>query len=183
MTEEVRLTRKQKLFVDYYLQSFNATDAARRAGYSEKTAYAMGWENLRKPEIKKEVDARLEEVHMSADEALKRLADMARGDIGEFANSFGGVDWVEAKQKGLTKLVKKWKVRTVTVQGKGEEADKEIVTEEIELHDPQAALDKILRVAGRYRDNLDVTSGGQPIELIVKYATNDKLADAPPEAK
>lgn len=167
MTEEKKeLTRKQRLFVDYYLQSFNATDAARKAGYSEKTAYSIGWELLRKPEIKDEIATRLEEVHMSADEALKRLADMARGDLGEFTNGFGGVDWVEAKERGMTKLVKKWKVRTVTIQGKKDDPDKEITTEEIELHDPQAALDKILRVAGRYKDNLAIGGiSGEPLTI------------------
>ena len=45
------LTPKQRKFCEYYLQSGNATDAARKAGYSEKTAYASGYENLRKPQI------------------------------------------------------------------------------------------------------------------------------------
>lgn len=42
---------KQKRFCDEYLIDLNATQAAIRAGYSEKTAYSIGWENLRKPEI------------------------------------------------------------------------------------------------------------------------------------
>ena len=45
------LTNKQQKFVNEYLIDYNATQAALRAGYSPKTAYAMGWENLRKPEI------------------------------------------------------------------------------------------------------------------------------------
>ena len=78
------LTKKQRVFIDEYLKCFNATEAARRAGYSDATAYAIGWENLRKPEIKAEIDARLDEVHMSANEALKLTADLARIDIGVF---------------------------------------------------------------------------------------------------
>lgn len=42
------LTEKQARFVAEYLVDLNATEAARRAGYSEKTAYAIGFENLRK---------------------------------------------------------------------------------------------------------------------------------------
>lgn len=45
------LTPKQKAFADYYIELGNATEAARRAGYSEKTARAMGAENLTKPNI------------------------------------------------------------------------------------------------------------------------------------
>ena len=44
---------RQQKFCDYYLQSCNATDAAKKAGYSERTAYSIGEENLKKPEIKK----------------------------------------------------------------------------------------------------------------------------------
>lgn len=45
------LTPKQALFVKEYLVDLNATQAAIRAGYSEKTAYSIGEENLRKPDI------------------------------------------------------------------------------------------------------------------------------------
>lgn len=45
------LTTKQQRFVEEYVVDFNATQAARRAGYSEKTAYIIGHENLNKPKI------------------------------------------------------------------------------------------------------------------------------------
>ena len=47
------MTLKQIKFCDYYLQSGNATEAAKKAGYSEETAYSIGNENLKKPEIQK----------------------------------------------------------------------------------------------------------------------------------
>jgi phage terminase small subunit len=46
------LTLKQQRFVEEYPLDFNATQAAIRAGYSRKTAYAIGSENLSKPEVK-----------------------------------------------------------------------------------------------------------------------------------
>ena len=60
------LTAKQEAFVNEYLISRNATRAAIAAGYSEKTAYAIGWENLRKPEIAKVISQRVTESAMSA---------------------------------------------------------------------------------------------------------------------
>ncbi len=45
------LTPKQQLFVAEYLVDLNATQAAVRAGYSAKTAYSVGHENLKKPEV------------------------------------------------------------------------------------------------------------------------------------
>ena len=46
------LTEKQKRFCEHYASDPCATRAAKRAGYSPKTAYAIGQENLKKPEIK-----------------------------------------------------------------------------------------------------------------------------------
>lgn len=82
--EEIKLTNKQRVFIDEYVKCFNASEAARRAGYSEKTAGSIGSENLKKPEIQEAIQERLAEVHMSADEALKLTADIARTDIGVF---------------------------------------------------------------------------------------------------
>ena len=45
------MTPKQQRFVEEYLVDHNATQAAIRAGYSPKTAYSIGHENLKKPEI------------------------------------------------------------------------------------------------------------------------------------
>lgn len=52
------LNSKQLRFVDEYCISFSAADAARKAGYSVKTAYAIGAENLRKPQIMTAIEAR-----------------------------------------------------------------------------------------------------------------------------
>lgn len=166
MTDETKpLTNKQKLFIDYYLQCWNAAEAARRAGYSERSAYSQGWENLRKPEIQSAISARLDEAHMSADEALAILASHARGDIGEFLDisSVGfSLDLEEAQKKGITKLIKKIEQKVITINGKQE--DKEIITTKIELHDPQAAARDVLKIHGRYKENVDVTSGGEPLK-------------------
>lgn len=54
-----KLTKKQQLFIDEYLIDLNATQAAIRAGYSPESAYSIGEENLKKPEIKSEIDKAL----------------------------------------------------------------------------------------------------------------------------
>jgi len=56
-------TLKQKLFVENYIHNgFNATQAALKAGYSKKTAYSIGNENLNKPEVKKLLKKRIEAI-------------------------------------------------------------------------------------------------------------------------
>ena len=53
------MTAKQKRFCDEYLIDLNATQAAIRAGYSEKTAYSIGEQNLRKLELKNYIEERM----------------------------------------------------------------------------------------------------------------------------
>jgi phage terminase small subunit len=88
------LTHKQRLFVEEYLRTWNATQAAIAAGYSEKTAYSIGSENLKKPEIAAEIQARIEEKTASADEVLVRLAEQLRLDLSPFVVYHEGTgDW------------------------------------------------------------------------------------------
>lgn len=52
----MKLTDKQLLFIQEYMIDLNATQAAIRSGYSEKTAQRIGSENLSKPLIKAEIE-------------------------------------------------------------------------------------------------------------------------------
>lgn len=63
------LNERQKAFADYYIQTGNATESAIKAGYSEKTAYSIGNENLKKPEISAYICERM------AEQGEKRVAD------------------------------------------------------------------------------------------------------------
>ena len=80
----IALTAKQKRFCDEYLVDLNATQAAIRAGYSSRTAYSIGIENLRKPELKNYIDKRMaeKESQLIADqnEVLKYLTSVLRGE-------------------------------------------------------------------------------------------------------
>lgn len=78
------LTKKQKDFADYYLQTGNQTEAAKLAGYSKKTAYSIGNENLNKPEIKAYISERLAEIESRSiadiKEVLKFYTKVMRGE-------------------------------------------------------------------------------------------------------
>lgn len=165
------LTNKQRVFIDEYLRDFNATQAAIRAGYSEKTARAIGHENLTKPDIATEIQQRLDEKRVSADEALQLLSDMARGDLGEFMDvSQMGFQLKLLDEDGSrknTRVIRKIKQKTTTFIAKKEsDEDREVHEVELELYDAQAAIDKILRVAGKYQNNVDITSGGEVIKVV-----------------
>lgn len=111
-----KLTNKQQIFVDEYLKSWNATDAARKAGYkgNDKTLSVVGSENLAKPNIaaiiESRLDASLKDSKITADETLQGLSDMATSDISDFVRVSGGlpiVDFEKAEKAGKLHLIKK----------------------------------------------------------------------------
>ena len=82
------LTNKQQRFVEEYSVDSNATQAAIRAGYSQKTAAAIGEENLRKPDIATALRAIRKEVaeslHLTAQHVLEGLyREATAGNTGE----------------------------------------------------------------------------------------------------
>ena len=81
---EKKLTAKQQRFCDEYLIDLNATQAAIRAGYSQKTAYSIGNENLKKPEISTYIEKRMAEKEAEliadSDEVMKYLTSVLRGN-------------------------------------------------------------------------------------------------------
>lgn len=77
------LTPKQERFVNAYISTLNATEAARMAGYKgdENTLSSVGWENLRKPEIEDRIAELTDDYSAGAREVLIRLSKIARGNI------------------------------------------------------------------------------------------------------
>ena len=79
-----KLTVKEQKFCDNYLQNGNATESAKVAGYSVKTAGVIGFELLRKPKIRKYIDEQREKLHSEsiakADEILRFWSEVLRCD-------------------------------------------------------------------------------------------------------
>ena len=125
-----KLTDKQQRFVEEYLVDLNATQAAIRADYSEKTAYSIGQENLKKPEIQtaiqKELQKRTERTHVDQDYVINGLVkihercmsaepvlDHAGEETGEYRFNAAGAN------KALELLGKNLKMFTEKVEHSG----------------------------------------------------------------
>ena len=76
------LTPKQAMFVQEYLADLNATQAAIRAGYSEKTAYCIGDENLKKPDIAKAIQQAMDErgkrLEITQDTVMRNIEELRK---------------------------------------------------------------------------------------------------------
>ena len=81
----MKLTPKQKAFADEYLICGNITEAAKKAGYSEKTAAVIGNENLKKPNVLEYIAERQKQIEDSriADvkEVMQFYSAVMRGEV------------------------------------------------------------------------------------------------------
>lgn len=102
-----KLTEKQERFIDYYIETGNATEAAKKAGYSEKTAKQIGSENLTKLDffikerLKELEDARI----AKAEEVLKHLTAAMRGEIEEEVVVVEGIGEGESRARIVKKQI------------------------------------------------------------------------------
>jgi phage terminase small subunit len=103
-TNQPKLSAKQLRFVEEYLRDFNATAAAKRAGYSEKTAAVIGHENLRKPNISKHISEKVALLAMNSEEAIIRISDFARSSLNEYF-TFRQLPYTPKVEKQLAELI------------------------------------------------------------------------------
>ena len=76
-----KLTEKQKRFIDYYVETANATESAKKAGYSFKTAKNIGAENLTK--LNYFIQERLQQLgdnRIASQEEVLYLTKVMRGE-------------------------------------------------------------------------------------------------------
>lgn len=121
MAKKRRLTEKQKRFIDYYVILGNATEAAKKAGYSKNSAKQIGNENLTKLDYF--IQKRLEELEdkriAKADEVLKHLTSMMRGEIDEEVVVTENTGDYESKARIIKKQVSaKERIKAAELLGK-----------------------------------------------------------------
>ena len=157
------LTAKQKRFCDEYLIDLNATQAAIRAGYSEKTAYRTGADNLRKPQIEEYIAKRQTELSRSTEitqeRVIKELALIAFSNNADYAHVVEKKMQVEAGGALVDLLDKDGKpVMYRTVEP--------VLTEELTEEQKRA-----LAVIKKGRDGLEVKSCDKvkALELLGKH--------------
>lgn len=177
ITNETRLTGKQKRFADFYVGecSLNATRSAEKAGYrgSYGTLSQIGSENLRKPDIRKYIDDRLSKITATPSEILATLTRHMKGSLSDVLDEAGDFDLQDAKDRGVDGLIKKLKVTK-----KYDPVSKETETSyEYQIHDPQAAAVHLGKVHKLFADRVELTGkdGAElmPRQFIVEVVKND----------
>jgi phage terminase small subunit len=146
-----KLTEKQKIFCREYIVDWNATQAAIKAGYSEKTSGAIGWENLRKPEIQAYIE------HIQKD--LEKIAGISRLKVIQEHQklAFSSIahlhdTWMTRKEFEKLTTEQKDSISEISTQLKttrnedGSLSENEYV--KVKLFDKQKSLDSISKMLG-----------------------------------
>lgn len=151
------LSNKERLFIAYYLQTMDASNAVAMAGYgvtSIDSRKNLGYKMLKKPRIKIVVDAFLLDAFMGAAEAKIRMSEQARSTIEDFVTiaDDGSFKWnlKQAQERGKLWLVKKLKTKERWNK------DERIVDTELELYDSQSALVHIGRLHNLFTERVEL---------------------------
>ncbi len=114
-----KLTPKQRAFADYYIETGNATEAARRAGYKGKNINRIASENLSKLDIKQYIDERLSKIEdariAKGEEVLQYLTRVMRG---EEKDQFGLDASLQDRTKAAELLGKRYRLFVDKVEQK-----------------------------------------------------------------
>ena len=155
--EAVALTARQSRFVDEYLIDLNATQAAIRAGYSEKTAKSQGQRLLTNVDIESAIQQRMKDreqrTEVTQDRVLRELARLGFSDIRKLFTAGGQLRSVHDLDDDIAAAVQSVEVVTKMLpSADGEEPDIEYV-HKIKLWDKNSALEKIAKHLGMFADN------------------------------
>lgn len=162
-------TAKQRCFVEEYLLDLNATQAAIRAGYSEKTAGKIGTENLQKPviasAIQEAVQKRSERTEITASRVLSEYARIAFADIRSVAT--WDKDGVRFTASGEISDDAAAAIEEVSQTTRQLDDGGYTSTKRVKLASKLKALSDIARHLGMFIDRKEVTgASGGPIEVI-----------------
>jgi len=170
----MKLTAKQKLFVEEYLIDLNATQAAARAGYSKKTAKQAGTENLSKPVIAAAISLsmqqRSERLKIDAGYVLRRFHELEAFNFSQIFNAEGELmpidQWPESAQRSIVSFEVKedW-------EGVGKKRKLVRTIGKIRIESRVKALENIGKHIGFYPvASVKVDSGDSMTELLNRVA-------------
>jgi phage terminase small subunit len=187
------LTAKQELFCSEYLVDLNASGAARRAGYSEDTAGAIGWENLKKPEIQKRIqemrDAIGKGFNITKERLAQELSRIAFFDIRKIYNESGGLKNIQTLSEDEAAAVAGIE-SFEEFEGYGEEREKTGDVRKVKIWEKTKAIESLVKLMGYAAPTKTEVTGenGKPIQTVTHVKIiRDKgittpLSDTPHES-
>lgn len=167
-----KLTAKQQAFVDEYLVDLNATQAAIRAGFSEKAATKIASELLTKPLVRTAIDAakvaRAERVQVTSDEVLRELKHFAFADLGEAFDENGALKAIKDMPPGVRRAIASIETDEL-FEGHGEDRVHVGVTRKVKFWPKDKGLELLGKHLKMFTDKVE-HSGSVSIGVVDPYA-------------
>ena len=162
--EDTNLTPRQQAFVEHYVECLNASEAARRAGYSEKTAGQIGDDLLKKVQIAEAIakarQERSERTRVTADRVVRELAFVAFSDIGKVMTPDGTLKPVHEIDEETRRAI----------------VDISDSPRRVKLADKLRALDLLGRHLGMWADKLTLRSDPEnPVSALIMSIQGSSL--------
>lgn len=164
------LTEKQASFVEQYLVDLNATQAAIRAGYSEKTANEQGARLLANVSVKQAIDERIAErsqrTQITQDRVLREYAKLAFFDPRKLFSKSGEPLPINELEDDTAAVIAGLDVHE---EYAGSGADRTFVgyTKKYKLADKKGALDSLARHLGMFKDKVQVSGPNEgPVQTV-----------------
>ncbi len=154
------ISPKRRRFVEAYLNTWNASEAARQAGYRGK-ANMVGPRLLAVDSIKAAVMARMKETSMQTDEVLKRLTQQASNEAASYIRGDGSIDLARLIADGKSHLIKGIKY---------DQRGRMIV----EFFDAQVALTLIGKAQRMFVEQVDMTQHMDQAQVNIYLPDNER---------
>lgn len=165
------MTPKQQRFIEEYLVDLNATEAAKRAGYSEKTAYSQGQRLLKNAEVAAQISEaqqeRGEKTGVTAERVLEELGSIGFSDIRHCFTRSGHLKRPEEWPDEVAAAISSVEVVTRPGAELDEDGRREIeYVHKLRLWDKNSALEKIAKHLGMFVERHEHTGkGGGPMDF------------------
>lgn len=144
--ESQPLSHHETLFVNEYLKTFSAVQAARNARYAPSAGNGL----LKRPHIRKAIQVAIGADAMKPDEIIARYSRIARADMGDFVtvdeSGYARVNLKDASDAGQLGLIKKL------------EYDSKSNLPRVEMVDQLEALEKLGRIHGMFTERVQIDS-------------------------
>lgn len=179
-----KLTAKQQRFIEEYLIDLNATQAAIRAGYSEKTAFQTGTENLKKPNVATAITAAKQErskrTEITQDMVIREMAKLAFSNMADYieVNDVDGTAYLNLKKLTRDQAAAITELTCETYQEKDGDDFVPVKKCKIKIASKEGPLEKLGKHLGMFVERHEHTGkDGKPIALtfaeLVRTADND----------
>ena len=183
--DKEKLSDKENRFVIEYLRDYNGTQAALRAGYSEKSSWTSACELLKRDRVRKAIDEHEKDLStrflVTRERLMKEMSIAGYADMADYVDVDNGEVTVKNFKDlppQITRAIKKVECnKTIKYlrDSKGKRTGEEVehITTKLELHDGLKAKELMGKEVGMFKDKMELSGpGGKdlvPTNIVIEF--------------